>query len=115
MTGPAVQGAVPVGPAVSASGPPVMVPAASSTVGGDAVVVSGRPQITDTSAAPLGLPVALVRGSDGLLRPDRAAIADRPTRDEVGATVAAHVNDEDPHPAYDDIADLRLWFDNALL
>lgn len=90
-----------------------------TTAGGEASVVSGAPQITDISAAPTDEPVALRRGTDGLFRPDRAAIADRPTRTEVdsaiGTTMAAHVLDPAPHPTYDDIPDLTIWYRNALI
>lgn len=114
---------------IRAVGPAVVIgaditPGAAVRLGGTeagdgASVVSGSPQITDTATAPLETPVALRRGADGLFRPDPGAIADRPTRTEVEATVgvaiAAHVIDPDPHPVYDNIPDLTLWFDNALI
>lgn len=40
--------------------------------GGALTVVSGAPQIDDVEIAPIGAPVALIRGTDGLFRPDVA-------------------------------------------
>jgi hypothetical protein len=86
---------------------------------GPDVPAPGGSVIVDADTAPVDLPVALRRGTDGRFRPDRAAIADRPTRVEVtaeiGTSIAAHAIDPDPHPAYDDIPDLTLWYRNALL
>ncbi|WP_295819234.1 hypothetical protein [uncultured Deinococcus sp.] len=65
------------GPAVVSSGPVV----GQATVGGQveaagsASIVSGAAQITDTGTAPIGAPVVLVRGEDGLFRPDAATAA----------------------------------------
>ena len=85
------------------------------TTTGEATAVSARPLITDLADAPLDVPVALRREADGLLHPDATAITDRPTRTEVSDQVTAHALDPSPHPAYDDIPDLRLWFDNAII
>lgn len=86
---------------------------------GPDVPAPGGSVIVDAETAPTDLPVALRRGTDGRFRPDRGAITERPTRTEVtaeiGVSVAAHVLDPDPHPAYDDIPDLTLWYRNALL
>lgn len=86
---------------------------------GPDVPAPGGSVIVDAETAPTNLPVALQRGTDGRFRPDRPAIADRPTRVEVtaeiGTSMAAHVLDPDPHPVYDDLPDLTLWYRNALL
>lgn len=51
------------GPATVGDGPTVV--AGTATTGG-----GGHSQIADVTAAPVGAPVVLVRGSDGLFRPD---------------------------------------------
>lgn len=111
-----------VGPAVVLGAgvtPGAAVAFSGTEAGGQASVVSGQPLITELSSAPIGEPVALRREADGLFRPDRGAIADRPTRTEVttqiDTTLTAHVLDPTPHPPYDDIPDLTLWYRNALL
>lgn len=62
---PVVTGGLTVGGAITVSG--------DVDVGG-AVTVSGggATQITDTHTAPVGAPVVLIRGDDGLFRPDPA-------------------------------------------
>lgn len=93
---------------------------------GDAAVIDVIEPVTVDSAAlgldvfdpaysPVGVPVALTRGVDGILRADAPAMAARPTRDEVDDRFSAHVNDESPHPAYDDLPDLTLIFENRLV
>ena len=86
---------------------------------GPEIPAPGGSVIVDAETAPVNLPVALQRGSDGRFRPDRPAIADRPDRAEVAATVgtevAAHAIDPAPHPAYDDMPSLSLLFLNRLV
>lgn len=89
-------------------------------VGGASVVVAGgAAQIADINDAPLDVPVALVRGADGLFRPVPTAITDRPTRTEVAEQISteitAHAIDPEPHPAYDDIPSLSLLFASRLV
>lgn len=86
---------------------------------GPDIPAPGGSVIVDAETAPTDEPVALRRSADGRFRPDRAAIVDRPTRTEVdaaiGTSIAAHALDPAPHPAYDDIPDLTLWYRNGLL
>ena len=86
---------------------------------GPEIPAPGGSVIVDADTAPTDQPVALQRGSDGRFRPDRAAIAERPDRAEVAATVgtevAAHSINPAPHPAYDDMPSLSLLFLNRLV
>lgn len=113
---PPLQLAPPTGTPVTLSqpSPPVAVVVPGGGGGGAAS------QIANVGSAPAGVPLALVKGTDGLLRPDAAAIADRPTLpavvDAIESAVAVHVADPQPHPAYDaDIPSLSLLFASRLV
>ena len=74
-----------------AVGPPLL--SGPGVAAGPGVVLPGSSQqITDVSQAPIGAPVVLVRGTDGLFRPDaapiRRAIWGDPIRFRAGAPTA---------------------------
>lgn len=96
------------------------------TVGGPRVVGVGIPRpalgdLTDvdgTVEAPVDVPLAWRKDQDGTFRPEPAPTGGGDPGDVqnlIDTALGGHVQDDEPHPAYDDLPSLRLLFENGLI
>lgn len=78
----------------------------------DAEIVS----VSDVTLPPgSGVPIGPAGGVLSGNYPNPGFAEPMASRADVDAKLAAHVLDPAPHPAYDDIPDLTLWYRNALI
>jgi hypothetical protein len=86
--------------------------------GAEVVSVSDAPVVvipSEGGGTPVGPAGGVLSGS----YPNPGFAVNMATQAELDSTVdskiAMHVHDTEPHPAYDQIPDLRLWYRNALI